>query len=199
MVAVEVERDWTLPQQIPIDLVFAQDVQGLAIPICVLEPCQRPLAVDRERLGEAALHAVPVDEQRLLHISQNLEIAVLGNVVLEQLKTEAMDRPNEHLTESKQVAEFSLDARRNSAPQFDCGLLGERESDDVLGLETMWTACVEQVRNAPRENLGLPRSGARDQLQITARVLNRLPLSRRRLVAGRRHRSLARRWSPDSV
>ena len=56
--------------------------------------------------------------------------------------------------------------------QFRSGLICEGEGNDILGLE----AGLQQIRDAARDDFGLSRAGAGDELQVRMSVLNRSDL-----------------------
>src|SRR5882762_1208731 len=125
--------------------------------------------------GEPALAAVAIDEQTLLNLVQDLELEVLRRLGLQELQAEGVDRADEHLGHPGDVAQRLAGARDNPLLQLRGRLVGEGKGNNVPGGEPALTWC-EEVRNTTRDYFGLAGAGARDELQVTAVVLDRFEL-----------------------
>src|SRR6185295_12622287 len=92
-----------------------------------------------------------------------------------------------HLGQSADLPQFLPAALDDALLQLGRRLLGECGRDDVTWLERVRPR-FQEVGDAPRDHLGLAGSGARNQLEVPAWVVDSARLFGREL-----HRSLPRR------
>ena len=74
-----------------------------------------------------------------------------------------MDRADKHFGQAIDLAQFFMAAGDYAFFQFRCGLIGERENDDVCGLHPF----LQQMGDTAGDHFRFARSRASDQLALS--------------------------------
>ncbi len=124
---------------------------------------------------------VSLDQHPLRDLVEHLVPQERGHLAPQEVEAVPVDRPHEHLREARDGAVGIVDAGRDALLELRRGLVGERERDHRAGVNRIWRRGIEQSRDATRDDLGLSRARAGDQLEVPIPVFNRFALGLRQV------------------
>ena len=156
-----------------VDLVLAQHAEHLQVELRVDVAPQHALLRRRRAARQPGLGAVAVHEQLRRDVGQHGELELLRHEPLQQVQAVAVHRPDVHLGQAGDLAEFPLDDRQNALLQLGRRLLGERERDDVARLDP---GLGQDRRDPLGDDLRLAGPRAGDDLQRLVEARDRLGL-----------------------
>src|SRR2546422_6283398 len=119
---------------------------------------------------------MPINEQSLSHLVQDVVAQVAEEVSLEQVKAKAVYRSNIHPCKAFHVAESLPVVPSNPVFQFRCGFLGKRESDDVFRGRSESSPHTKDFHDPRRDHACLSGSRTSNDLEIVVTYFDGLSL-----------------------
>ena len=166
-------RQCVLGHLLPIQLVLSQHIEhGMVVSNVPLPPFEGPPGQVFHR-GQTRFVRISLNQQLRLDLVHHPVLEELIEVRLHELKTPSVNRSDVHLHKPRDGHALSLDGSADPVMQFTSRFFREGERHDAAGRR----ALAKQAQDALHEHLGLARTGARNDLQVTTTVVNRLLLS----------------------
>lgn len=159
-----------------VDLRLAHEGEDLHVQLRILPTLQTFPVVGGE-VAQAALDAVTVDEQALLHFAQDRILEEAEEIGLEQVQAETVDGADEHLGQADIPPQLLTAQAVDAVLEFAGGLLGEGEGHDVRRGDAFDGLGAQDVDDALGQHLGLARARAGDHLEVAVQVADGLLLS----------------------
>ena len=130
-------------------------------------------------LMQTEVTVLPAQDSGMPMFIENVVVAVMWDVILEQTETVGVDGPHEHGAKSIEVGRAHSLTDTTGDPLFQLirRPLGECERYDAARLGTLG----DQRRDSTRDRFGLSRASAGDDLEITATVADNTLLFWRQL------------------